>query len=81
MPRLWEDEGGKQFSVFAAHGTGHSPASAALPAAAVVAGAVAVAVTEGATLAEFGELVAGCTRCALAQTRTQVVFGSGHSDC
>jgi uracil-DNA glycosylase len=29
-------------------------------------------------LAAFAEEVAGCTRCALAQGRTQVVFGSGH---
>jgi len=35
------------------------------------------AVTELTTLAEYGAEVAGCTRCALAQTRTQVVFGSG----
>jgi uracil-DNA glycosylase len=35
------------------------------------------AVIEELTLAEFGAQVAGCTRCALAQTRTQVVFGSG----
>jgi DNA polymerase len=28
-------------------------------------------------LRAFGEVVAGCTRCALAQGRTQVVFGSG----
>jgi uracil-DNA glycosylase family 4 len=28
-------------------------------------------------LLAFGDAVAGCTRCALAQTRTQVVFGSG----
>jgi uracil-DNA glycosylase family 4 len=35
------------------------------------------AVTEGLTLSEFGAEVAGCTRCALSQTRTQVVFGSG----
>ena len=35
------------------------------------------AVIEELTLAEFGAEVAGCTRCALAQTRTQVVFGSG----
>jgi uracil-DNA glycosylase family 4 len=41
-----------------------------------VAGAVA-AVIEELTLSEFGAEVAGCTRCALAQTRTQVVFGSG----
>ncbi len=35
------------------------------------------AVIEALTLDEFGAQVAGCTRCALAQTRTQVVFGSG----
>src|SRR4051812_50202590 len=29
------------------------------------------------TLAAYGDQVAGCTRCALAATRTQVVFGSG----
>jgi uracil-DNA glycosylase len=49
-------------------------------AAVVVAGAVAAVeelVTESAALSEYGELVAGCTRCVLAQTRTQVVFGSG----
>jgi uracil-DNA glycosylase family 4 len=28
-------------------------------------------------LLAFGDAVAGCTRCALAETRTQVVFGSG----
>jgi DNA polymerase len=28
-------------------------------------------------LLAFGDVVAGCTRCALAQTRTQVVFGAG----
>ena len=31
-------------------------------------------------LRAFRELVAGCTRCALAQGRTQVVFGSGDPD-
>ena len=31
-------------------------------------------------LRAFGEVVATCTRCALAQGRTQVVFGSGHPD-
>jgi DNA polymerase len=38
-----------------------------------------VAVTEraGLSLTEYGEEVAGCTRCALAKGRTQVVFGSG----
>src|SRR4051794_41364133 len=29
------------------------------------------------TLAAYGDQVAGCTRCALAETRTQVVFGAG----
>jgi DNA polymerase len=42
-------------------------------AAAVAAGAVAAA-TE---LHAYGDQVAGCTRCALAGGRTQVVFGSG----
>ena len=38
----------------------------------------AVAVTEPAlTLAAYRDEVAGCTRCALARGRTQVVFGSG----
>ena len=31
-------------------------------------------------LLAYGDAVAGCTRCVLAQTRTQVVFGSGASD-
>jgi uracil-DNA glycosylase len=31
-------------------------------------------------LRAFGEVVAGCTRCALAQGRTQVVFGSGDAN-
>ena len=35
------------------------------------------AVIEELTLSEFGAQVAVCTRCALAATRTQVVFGSG----
>ena len=39
--------------------------------------AAAVAAVDELTLAEFGAEVAGCTRCALAETRTQVVFGSG----
>jgi DNA polymerase len=30
-------------------------------------------------LSAYGDLVAGCTRCPLATTRTQVVFGSGSS--
>ena len=40
-------------------------------------GAVAAAAAETEALAAYGDLVAGCTRCALAKTRTQVVFGSG----
>ncbi len=43
--------------------------------------AVAAAATEtltgSLTLAAYGDLVAGCTRCPLAVGRTQVVFGSG----
>ena len=31
-------------------------------------------------LAEYGAAVAGCTRCRLAEGRTQVVFGSGDAD-
>jgi len=31
-------------------------------------------------LAAFADQVAGCTKCALAQGRTQVVFGSGNAD-
>ena len=51
-------------------------------AAAVAAEAVA-AVTELTRVDElraFGEVVAGCTKCALAGGRTQVVFGSGNPD-
>jgi len=51
------------------------PDSPALVVAAVAAEAVA-ADTDLALLA-YGDVVAGCTRCALAQTRTQVVFGVG----
>jgi uracil-DNA glycosylase len=32
------------------------------------------------SLIAYGDVVAGCKRCALAQTRTQVVFGSGSPD-
>ena len=32
------------------------------------------------SLIAYGDVVAGCERCSLAQTRTQVVFGSGSSD-
>jgi len=46
--------------------------------------AAAVAVTEpaGLSLAAYRDQVAGCTKCALAKGRTQVVFGSGspHAD-
>ena len=38
------------------------------------------ALSTHAELAAFRDVVAGCTRCVLAQTRTQVVFGSGSSD-
>ena len=39
--------------------------------------AAATEVAPGAELAAFAEAVSGCTRCALAHGRTQVVFGSG----
>jgi uracil-DNA glycosylase family 4 len=39
--------------------------------------AVADRVARAQSLAAFGDQVAGCTRCRLAQTRTQVVFGVG----
>ncbi len=42
--------------------------------------AVIEALTSNAELAAFRDAVAGCTKCALAQTRTQVVFGSGSPD-
>jgi DNA polymerase len=42
-----------------------------------VAAVIEELVNEARALSEFGAEVAGCTRCALAQTRTQVVFGSG----
>jgi DNA polymerase len=38
------------------------------------------AVERAAALREYSELVSGCTKCALAQGRTQVVFGSGSPD-
>jgi uracil-DNA glycosylase len=41
---------------------------------------MADAVERAAALHEYAEQVAGCTRCALAQGRTQVVFGSGNPD-
>jgi len=44
-----------------------------------VAEAVAAAEVE-LPLAAFADVVSGCTRCALAKTRTQVVFGSGAPD-
>ena len=37
-------------------------------------------VTRELSLAAFADQVAGCTKCALAQGRTQVVFGSGNPD-
>jgi len=48
--------------------------------AAAVAAEVVAAVTEltrADELRAFGEMVAGCTKCALAEGRTQVVFGAG----
>jgi len=39
-----------------------------------------VAAVTDTTLSAFGAEVAGCTRCRLAEGRTQVVFGSGHPD-
>jgi DNA polymerase len=41
---------------------------------------MADAVERAAALREYSELVATCTKCALAQGRTQVVFGSGSPD-
>jgi DNA polymerase len=52
-------------------------------AAAAVAAEAVAAVTEltrADELRAFGEVVAGCTKCALAGGRTQVVFGSGNPD-
>ena len=63
----------KQFSAsFAAHGVPGSPPSVAAAVAAAV-----VAAAADLSLIAYGDQVAGCTRCALAQTRTQVVFGAG----
>jgi uracil-DNA glycosylase len=46
-----------------------------------VAGAVAAATElSTTTLGDYGAAVAGCTRCRLAEGRTQVVFGSGDPD-
>jgi DNA polymerase len=39
----------------------------------------AVAVTDALSLSAYAEAVAGCTKCALAKGRTQVVFGTGSS--
>ena len=38
---------------------------------------VAVAATEALSLGAYRDEIAGCTKCALAKGRTQVVFGSG----
>jgi uracil-DNA glycosylase len=38
------------------------------------------ATARASALREYGEATAGCTRCALARGRTQVVFGAGHPD-
>jgi uracil-DNA glycosylase family 4 len=39
-----------------------------------------VAAAADLSLVAYGDVVAGCERCVLAQTRTQVVFGSGSPD-
>ena len=39
--------------------------------------AVVVAAAADLSLLAYGDVVAGCTKCALAEARTQVVFGSG----
>ena len=41
---------------------------------------VRVAAAADLSLIAYGDVVAGCERCALARTRTQVVFGSGSPD-
>ncbi len=46
----------------------------------VFAGASPDALTRAGALAAYGAEVAGCTRCRLAQGRTQVVFGTGNPD-
>ena len=58
------------------------PDSPAFVAAVVAAVLVAAAADSSLSLLAYGDVVAGCTRCALAATRTQVVFGSGspHAD-
>src|SRR3954454_4387332 len=55
------------------------PDSPASVAAAVAAEAVAAA-DRGLALLAYGDVVAGCTSCALAEGRTQVVFGAGSAD-
>ena len=78
----------RQFSVFARSRHQHAAelrrraqrGSGAVVAAAVGTEAVAAATDRSEpdlTPRRYGDAVAGCTRCALAATRTQVVFGSG----
>src|SRR4029077_16858352 len=50
------------------------------PSVEAVAAAVVVEAAAELSLIDYGDMVAGCRRCALAQTRTQVVFGSGSPD-
>ena len=38
------------------------------------------ATARASTLRDYADATAGCTRCALAEGRTQVVFGAGHPD-
>src|SRR5688500_5804035 len=57
-----------------------SPTSPAHPSDCVHWRSMADTVERAAALREYAEQTATCTRCALAQGRTQVVFGSGSPD-
>ena len=89
LPRLRRQEGRRQLSVFATHGTAEQPSfGGPAPAAAVAAEAVAAAdpasleLTPAGTpaLEAYAADTAACTRCRLAEGRTQVVFGVGDPD-
>ena len=86
MPRLRVEEG--EAAVLGLRGARHQQAaqlrgaSGGAPAAAVAAERVAAAIetltrSTVCSSTRSATAVAGCTRCPLAQTRTQVVFGSG----
>ena len=79
-PRRWLGS----FSVFAAHGTAEQPSfGGQRPAAVAAAGAVAAepdALSRREALAAYAAETAACTRCRLAEGRTQVVFGVGDPD-